>query len=85
MDNVVVVKVWDHVGPSDIAVVIVGVVTFQNFLVESRIQVSQNLPSINRSMHKHGDYETEVDKREHADNTPKSVHVWIEKVDGGWL
>ena len=62
MDAVVVVKVVCEVLPSQITVVIVGVVTLGDFLVQAGVQVSKKGSSIRWSVIQPRNYKAEIDE-----------------------
>lgn len=62
MHKVVVVEVVPYISWSELAIVIVGVLTFRHILVKTRIKVTQKLPAILGSVVQHHDYEAEVDQ-----------------------
>jgi hypothetical protein len=81
--SVVVVKVIPNILNCDLTVVIIGVVTSQNWGVESLIQISHQVSSILWPVVKHHDNEAKVNQAEHRDNSPESL-AGVEHVHMIW-
>ena len=73
------VEVVPNVLPGQLTIVIVGMMSLSNLLVQSGVEVSQDPSSVCRPMVHHGNDKTEVNEREHADDAPKSLH-WGEEI-----